>query len=276
MEKVLKTFNLADYSVVSFQHLNTFEVRSKQRIPQNAASVIAILFPYYNKCTQQRNISTYCAVSDYHIVVMAQLKSICEALSEKYPDNQFVPFVDSSPIDEVDMAVKAGLGVKGANSLLITEKYGSFVFIGEIVTDLQLDGVLNEYKSCAQCGLCAKHCPGGAVGKTEEKGAQHSCITTERCASFISQKKQELTAEERAILKKAKTVFGCDICQMVCPHNKKVLAGDEIAQQGNTLFCDDVFDCVTAENVEAVYKDRPFGFRGLKVLQRNIEIYNEE
>ncbi|MBR2028474.1 MAG: epoxyqueuosine reductase [Oscillospiraceae bacterium] len=267
MKNVLKKYNLADFSAVSFQHLNIFDVRSKQRIPQNAASVIVIIFPYYNNCTCGGNISAYCAVSDYHIVVMEQLKSICADLAQQYPQHSFVPFVDSSPIDEVDAAVKAGLGVKGANSLLITPKYGSFVFIGEIVTDMETETVLCTDKGCLNCGLCTKACPGGALCS--------GFVDKEKCASFISQKKQELTEEQRQILKRAKTVFGCDICQKVCPHNKKVLAGDKEAAAGNTLFCDDVFATVTKENVEAVYKDRAFGFRGLKVLQRNLEIYGE-
>ena len=121
MKKVLESFDMAAFSFVSFQHLNIFDVRSKQRIPQNSKTAIAIIFPYYNKSTSVGNISAYCAVTDYHTVVMAQLKSICADLAEKYPQHSFVPFVDSSPIDEVDAAVKAGLGAKGRNSLLITE-----------------------------------------------------------------------------------------------------------------------------------------------------------
>ena len=276
MKTVVENFAPAAFGMVSFQHLNTFEVRSKQRIPQNAATAIALIFPYYNNCTSGGNISAYCAVTDYHHVVMTQLKSICEKLQQKYPDNRFEPFVDSSPIDEVDMAVKAGLGVKGANTLLITPQYGSFVFIGEIITDLEWSCELHEDKGCGDCGLCRKHCPGGAVQKVKEGDVQYNCINKENCASFISQKKQELTTQQREILKKAATVFGCDICQKICPHNKNVLAGDPAVVAGNTLFADDVFATVTTENVEAVYKDRAFGFRGLKVLQRNLEIYNEE
>ena len=341
MNEVLKTFKLAAYSAVGFQHLNTFEVRSKQRIPQNAKTAVAIIFPYYNKSAFSGNVSAYCAVADYHIVVMEQLKSIISALQSKYPHNIFVPFVDSSPIDEVDMAVKAGLGVKGENSLLITEKWGSFVFIGEIVTDLEWETVLYDYSHCIGCGLCAKHCPGKAIEKTEicnadegnggtaEKGAvaernamaengataksnamAESIITAvsigtaessamaengettengetaeniaiskthincQNCASFISQKKQELTAEQTAILQRAKTVFGCDICQKVCPHNRKLLDGTAPASEETNLFSGDIFHTVTEENAAQVYKQRAFGFRGLKVLERNLELYN--
>lgn len=267
MKKVMESFDLAGFSFVSFQHLNIFDVRSKQRIPQNAKTAIAIIFPYYNKSASRGNVSAYCAVADYHIVVMEQLKSIICALQEKYPQHSFVPFVDSSPVDEVDMAVKAGLGAKGENSLLITEKWGSFVFIGEILTDLEWDTTLCDYTYCAGCGLCAESCPGGAICK----GEGTANINRENCASFISQKKQDLTKEQTSILRRAKTVFGCDICQKVCPHNREVLA-DKRAEEN--LFSGDILHTVTMENVEGVYKDRPFGFRGLRVLQRNLEIYN--
>ncbi|MBQ5782804.1 MAG: epoxyqueuosine reductase [Oscillospiraceae bacterium] len=260
MKKVLENSSAAAFGLVSFQHLNTFEVRSRARIPQNAMTVAAMVFPYYNKNILDGNVSGYCAVADYHIVVMEQLKSICDALKEKYPNNSFVPFVDSSPIDEVDMAVRAGLGVKGDNSLLITPKWGSFVFIGEIVTDLKTDTVLCADTGCSHCGRCKNACPGGATGD--------GFVKKENCASHISQKKGELTQEETEILKRAKTVFGCDICQKVCPHNKDIPTG------GN-LFGDDIVNTVDREIIQNGYKQRAFGFRGAKVLERNLQIYEE-
>ena len=258
MEAILKSYNPAAFGCVSFQHLNFFEVRSKARLPQNSRAAIAIIFPYYNKNATEGNISAYCAVEDYHIVVMEQLKSICTDLKAAYPFHCFEPFADASPIDEVDMAAKAGLGVKGDNSLLITEKWGSWVFIGEIVTDMDIPTVLYPVKSCAQCGRCRAACPGGAV--------KDGAVNKERCASHISQKKGELTAEETAILKKAKTVFGCDICQQVCPHNRNV-------EQGDNLFSQNIMNTLEKDTVAQIYKSRAFGFRGLKTLERNLEIY---
>lgn len=260
MEKVLFAYNIYHFGAVSFQHLNILNVRSKSRIPQNCTGAIAIIFPYYNKNAFGGNISAYCSVADYHTVVGMQLKSICQDLSEKYPDHRFVPFTDASPVDEVDMCVKAGLGVRGKNSLLITPQFGSYVFIGEILTTLPLVTTCYEDTGCLDCGLCRKACPGGAIA---------GGVCTEKCASHISQKKGELTDEETAILCRAHTVFGCDICQTVCPMNKGL-------QQLPNLFSDDILSTITTENVEKIYKSRPFGWRGLKVLQRNLEIYNSK
>lgn len=261
MKNVLERYNLAAFGMVSFQHLNIFDVRSRQRIPQNAKTAIAIIFPYYNKNAFKGNISAYCAVEDYHIVGMKQLKSICTDLKECYPEYTFEPFVDASPIDEVDMAVKAGLGTKGKNTLLITPKWGSFVFIGEIITDMEAETDFYPPKSCAGCGLCQKMCPGGAI---TEQGVDKT-----RCASHISQKKGELTDAEIAILKKAKTVFGCDICQKVCPHNRNI-------QEEKNLFSENIVNTVERSTVAQIYKARAFGFRGLKTLERNLDIYEEK
>lgn len=260
IENVLKTYEIGDFAFVSFQHLNILEVRSKQRIPQNCKCAIAIIFPYYNKNAFKGNISAYCSVADYHDVVGMRLKSICEDLKRLYPQEEFVSFTDASPIDEVDMCVKGGLGVRGQNSLLINKKYGSFVFIGEILTTLDLECVLFPPKSCINCGACIKACPGGAI--------ENGKINKSRCASFISQKKGTLTDAEIEILSKAHTVFGCDICQRVCPYN------GALAESEN-LFSKDIISTVNSENVESLYKQRAFGFRGLQVLKRNLEIYNK-
>ena len=259
MNKILSQHNIYHFGCVSFQHLNILDVRSKARIPQNCTGAIAMIFPYFNKSAFGGNISAYCAVDDYHTVVGMQLKSICEELCEKYPGHSFVPFVDDSPVDEVDMCVKAGLGVRGENSLLITPQFGSYVFIGEILTTLPLETTCFENKGCLSCGLCARKCPGGAIS---------GGVCTEKCASHISQKKGELSPEETEILARAHTVFGCDVCQTVCPMNRDI-------QPADNLFSDNILSTVTVENVENIYKSRPFGWRGLKVLQRNIEIYEK-
>ncbi|MEG3030577.1 MAG: 4Fe-4S double cluster binding domain-containing protein, partial [Oscillospiraceae bacterium] len=110
------------------------------------------------------------------------------------------------------------------------------------------------------CGACLKACPGGCIS---EKG-----IDKERCASFISQKKQELTKEQREILQRAKTVFGCDICQKVCPYNRYIKTEEN-------LFSKDIVNCVRLDALDEQCKSRAFGFRGAGVVRRNLEIYEQ-
>lgn len=283
MKRIFKKHKVCSFGSVSFQHLHIFDTRGKAKLPISAKSVLIIIFPYYSKNAFMGNLSAYCSVKDYHFVIMEQLKSIIFDLKKLFPLEEFVPFVDVSPVDEVDAAVKAGLGIKGKNSLLITPLYGSFVFIGEIVTTLQLEDILQDDKGCMGCGICQKSCPGRCISDTG--------IIKESCASFISQKKQSLTKTETEILKRADTVFGCDICQNVCPHNSAILSAKNISSPllaissidkntpheiSENLFRDDIVSSITPQNVEGLYKTRAFGFRGLSVLQRNLALYNED
>ena len=281
MEQILKNRGIKKYGFVSFDNVKLLNTRSRSRLPDGAKSVAVIIYPYYSPGARVGNISAYCSVTDYHDIIGLQLKSISRQLKEKYPEDEFVPFVDSSPIAEVDRAVKAGLGVRGDNGLLINREWGSFVFIGEIVTTLDITSTCCEDKGCLKCGRCRKACPGGAICRGSVDGGS--------CASHISQKKGELTGAEAGILKKARTVFGCDICQTVCPMNKKVVAegGYTPAFEGDgkpatcfdrvvNAFRTDIVNTVTEENAPLLYKDRAFGFRGLPVLLRNLKIYNED
>lgn len=258
MLDIIKKYDIGLFSAVSFQLINTFEVQSIKRIPTNASCVLMFIFPYFSKKTLQGNISAYASVKDYHIEILKQLKSMCAELKEKYPNENFEPFVDASPIDEVDAAVKAGLGVKGKNSLLITKEYGSFVFIGEIITTMQVETLNHEYSYCINCGRCEKLCPGKCIDSGH--------VDSQRCASFISQKKLELTTQQQDILARANTVFGCDICQTCCPYNSRLADVDNV-------FAQDIINTITEDNILPLYKHRAFGFRGAKVLQRNLKIW---
>ncbi len=183
-----------------------FPVRNSVRLPECAGSVIVCLFPYKVQSAPPENLSRYAAVPDYHGIVMRYLETAAAKLSEKFTDYSFVPFTDNSPLPEVDAAVSARLGVKGKNGLLINQVYGSFVFIGEIVTDMPIDALPPITAECINCGMCLKFCPVGC-----EK---------ERCLSALSQKKGRLSEKEAAILCENKILWGCDICAEVCPMNK--------------------------------------------------------
>lgn len=230
--------------------------RAKSRIPEHAKSVIVCLFPYYSPQLEQGNISQYAMVEDYHNVVGSYLNRACELLAQT--GGNFVPFVDNSPIPEVSIALHAGLGKQGRNGLLITEQYGTYQFIGEIVTDLEIEYDIPSQEKCYGCGRCETACPGKAIQQGE--------IMLKQCASHINQLKRDLTEQEEQLVKDCGLVWGCDICQKVCPHNQSI--------QTTTIpefLCSPV--CwVSLDSIPQLVKTRAFGFRGPKPLLRNYQL----
>ena len=259
----LKQCGISEYGAVCFADvLPLLECRAKARIPQQPESVIVCLFPYHVAEPERRNISRYAIVEDYHVVAGRMLETACEALCAAFPENRFVFFTDNSPIREVSAAVRAGLGVRGRNGLLLHQKYGSFVFIGEIVTDLSLSGTAGS-GICTGCGRCAAACPAGAIGADG--------VERERCLSHITQKKGALTPEEKLLIRRGNSLWGCDICQEVCPYNRGIPETDI------TAFRENVIPYVGYAEIDELVKTRAFGFRGSGVLRRNYEIlYGKE
>lgn len=244
--------------VCDFEKIGTLiECRAKSRIPHNAKRVIVYLFPYYlgEDFYKSSNISKYAVPEDYHQIAGEYLKRIAEQLKAEFPDNEFQCFCDNSPVCEVEAAVLCGLGVKGKNGLLINEKYGSFCFIGEIVTDAQFPCSLPEDRTCLSCGLCEKKCPGKALKEYK--------VDVSRCVSHITQRKGELSEEQKKIISDSGCAWGCDICQNVCPMNKNV----EISP------IKEFFD--TAKSAYESGDDitrRAFNWRGEAVIERNLKI----
>ena len=239
------------------------DCRAKSRIPVNAKTVIVMLFPYnfgdeaYTDC----DISRYAVVPDYHDTIGRILTDTVKKLKEKYPDEEFVSFTDNSPIPEVRAAMYADLGVRGLNGLFFNKEYGSWVFIGEIVTtkECEFADISEEDLNCIGCGKCISACPTGAI---EKNG-----INAEKCLSFITQKKGELTPEQEALIKSSGCAWGCDVCQSVCPMNKAVKSEPvEVFRNGAE------FKARTADDIS----DRAYAWRGKKVIERNLKILNNK
>lgn len=260
--KILSGKEAFPFGICSFEQiLPCLECRAKQRIPQDAASVLVCLFPYYTGEHKERNISRYAMVTDYHMIAGEYLNRFCIALQEVFPQNQFEPFTDNSPIREVSAAFHAGLGRRGKNGLILHPKYGSYVFIGEVVTNLALqpDQPLNP-QECIGCGKCQSVCPQGALQSDES-------VCLERCRSHITQKKGELTDWEIGQIQDGGLIWGCDICNDVCPMNQEAKVLTPVPE-----FLESAVAVLDAQIAERLLKTRAYNYRGKKTILRNIQL----
>lgn len=207
IKQILNKEKIYEFAVCEFSYIENHLIncRAKNRLPQNAKSIIIMAFPYKVEDKKPLNISRYAAVPDYHDVCGKMINNAAEKLKEQFCGNSFVPFLDNSPVPEVSAAAHAGLGAMGKNGLLIHEKYGSYVFLGEIITDLEISPDKGD-KKCLDCGQCINACKGVA--------------SKEHCLSAVNQKKSGLTQEQIAEIQKSGICWGCDECSEICPMNK--------------------------------------------------------
>ena len=230
-------------------------------IMEDAKTIIACLCSYY--CGERKgNLSKYARGIDYHFVMNDKLSKICDVLVQKGYKAQM--FSDSGALNDRYIGVRAGLGFIGKNGFLINEKLGTYTFIGYIITDCEIEPSESTPKSCLGCRKCIKACPTGALGECGTDGY--------KCLSYITQKKGELTQQEQELMRKCGTVWGCDICQDVCPHNA------DAEQTDIDEFREDLIDTlkldsnISNKEFRRIYGKRAFAWRGKAVLVRNLEI----
>ena len=182
-----------------------------------AQSVITLLLNYYPQ--QQQNtdspkISKYAYGRDYHEVIREKLKHLLEQMQQTIGEVQGRGFVDSAPVLERSWAQRSGLGWIGKNGNLITKSGGSFFFIATLITDLQLqydDAFVNDY--CGTCKKCMDACPTGAI-------QENKVINGSQCISYYTIELKEMMIPSEMKGKFNNWMFGCDVCQDVCPWNR--------------------------------------------------------
>jgi len=214
-------------------------------------SVMIFVVPYYTGDYPERNVSLYAVPRDYHIYFKSLYASLIQELGEGGNQYIFKGYADSSPIAEVHIAAASGLGIIGDNGLLINEKHGSFIFIGEIITDYRFESYdeIKPVLMCEHCGICAAVCP--------------SRLSKDECLSGITQKKGELTEREIELIRKSGIAWGCDLCQTVCPHNS------DISLTKIDFFYQDIRSVL---DVNCDIEGRAYQWRGEKCIQRNIKL----
>ena len=228
----------------------------RRSVADFAKCAAVFLVPYAAGGESERNVSLYAVPRDYHLFMKGLFDRVCAELGKAFPANRFYGMADHSPIDETLAAARAGLGAIGDNGRLINEKYGSYVFIGEIYTDAALEtDEVEAVAECIHCGACRAACP-AEFGVT--------------CLSDITQRKGDLTPDEQAMMRAHGTAWGCDICQEVCPMN----AG--ASPCGIAFFNEDRIAALSSGSLENMSEDdfraRAYSWRGRKVIERNIKI----
>ncbi len=164
-------------------------------------------------------VARYALGRDYHKVLRGRLQQLAERIQLEVGDFGHRVFVDSAPVMEVELAVKAGIGWRGKHTLLLSREAGSLFFLGELYTDLPLpvDAPLSEH--CGSCSKCISICPTQAILAPGELDAR-------RCISYLTiELKGSIPLELRPLI--GNRVYGCDDCQLVCPWNKYAQVSDE-------------------------------------------------
>lgn len=183
---------------------------------EGAKSIISLTYNYYTDQTQQDinapKISKYAYGVDYHYVIRNKLNELLEFIKEEIGDVNGRAFVDSGPVLEKAWAKKSGLGWVGKNSNLLTQRVGSFYFISELIIDLELevDHVVTDH--CGSCTACIDACPTEAITEPYK-------VDGSKCISYFTiELKDNIPSELKG--KFNDWMFGCDICQDVCPWNR--------------------------------------------------------
>lgn len=197
---------------------NHFDKRLDPRLlVDDAKSVISLALNYFpEKSQEDKNapkISKYAYGNDYHHVIKSKLKELLLFIQEEIGEVNGRAFVDSAPVMDKSWAKKSGLGWIGKNSNLIHNKAGSFFFLAELIVDIELsyDGPIKDY--CGTCTACIDECPTEAI-------VEPYVVDGSKCISYLTIELKDEILPKEFKGKMDNWMFGCDVCQDVCPWNR--------------------------------------------------------
>lgn len=196
---------------------NHFDLRlNPTLLVEGAKSVISLMINYFPDQTQNIDsykISKYAYGQDYHPVIRKKLKALLLYIQEEIGEVSGRGFIDSAPVLDRAWAAKSGLGWIGKNGNLINKKAGSFFFIAELIVDLELENSTPTQDHCGTCTKCIDECPTDAIYDNHK-------VDGSKCISYLTIELKDALLPQSFQNKMDDWIFGCDICQDVCPWNK--------------------------------------------------------
>jgi len=272
-EKKLKDWLDTGYNAGMEYMANHFEKRvDPSLLVPGAKTVISFLLNYYPEQKQIHNdapkVSKYAYGKDYHLTVKGKLKQLFDFIKEEiYPDLEGRYFVDSAPVLDRAWAEHSGLGWIGKNTNLISKRWGSFVFISELIINLELPVEVKMVKdACGSCTRCIDACPTNAL-------VEPHTLDANRCISYLTiESRGDIPKEFKGMFEN--WVFGCDICQDVCPWNSKSIPTEEPDFYPSNDFLNltkEDWNEMDESRFNEIFKQSPLKRTKYAGLRRNIE-----
>ena len=255
---------------------NYFDLRTDPRkLVPGAKSVVTLLLNYFPATKQQTNapkISKYAYGKDYHEVIREKLNDLLQLIKQHIGDVNGRGFVDSAPVLERSWAVRSGAGWVGKNGNLITKQQGSYFFVATLITDLDLiadDVFAKDY--CGSCRRCIDNCPTDAI-------KENKVIDGSRCISYFTIELKDAIIPAEMKNKFEHWMFGCDICQDVCPWNRFSKPTDEpaftpVPEILNLSTAE--WENMSEEAFKKIFASSPLKRTKFKGIQRNLKFLSE-
>jgi epoxyqueuosine reductase len=261
-------------ATMSWMERNIDKRKDISLILPDVKSVIVVAYNYFKGNihpeklnSDEGKISKYAWGSDYHDILLPKLKELEIYLKELFPDCISKSYVDTGPLLEKKWAELSGLGWQGKNSLIINKNYGSYFFLGIILTNIKLPATKMVKDYCGSCRKCIDACPTSAI-------IQDKVIDSNKCLSYWTiEAKPDVVIPEH-IAKNAKSwIYGCDICQEVCPWNrhKPLISAEELFNprfDGGILKKEIITEMVQ-EEFSGKFKNSPIKRLKIAGLKRN-------
>jgi epoxyqueuosine reductase len=225
-----------------------------------ARSIISLAISYASsrEFKEDASIALYARSRDYHIVLKEKMEFIINYIKKLEPEVRFRAYTDTGNILEREIARRAGLGWIGRNNNLLNPEYGSYLFLAEIITDLDLDLDREMTGDCGNCQLCVDNCPGKAL--------KPYYLEPEKCISYLTQKRGFLSLSNRE--KIGNNLWGCDACLSICPYNRNIPL--DLHPEFTPVLRGDLETILNMDNLNnQVWQQSALAWRGLRTLKRN-------